>query len=716
MAYGNADLGSTLKNSLPNFVNLSFNRELIVAATMPEIKNLHCAGLSDYDKLFKIEKNNKEIKISLSKSFDDLFQGKRLRTNDEKKDCLVESDQNFALRMSMKSVAVAWDGLGLRTKDDLEKTKRCLSLNRQRKISSDECAYYLSDVHGQTSFSNRGYFKNLLGWFETSLNSESKNISPRRLPEKDLYVNKGHAFATHFSFYMVDKDYACRFPLMNDYFNLITNQTKISHCALNTKIRKHGGKREFVDIAPDKVKRIDYFLASPGEDMSSGQGHAMLRLVLCPEGFEPEDYGLQNEAEIVNFCAADVRDDLIVSFRASVDDIKLSYMKGFFGGYPSVMFMMDPFKVIQEYVQKEMRNLYSIPIKLTDEEKKRLSLKILEDYWTYQGDYKFLTSNCATETRDLLRSAIQSPWYAMQGSIKPLSIATDLETSNRLHFKFLECDWTDTVCLKKFSHLKDVPSLMVFAAETKKLIDLAKVVDPQIKDIKAFFAEWDFPKRKAAYIEQTEVFLSIKEGTTDETLKDLVPYVRKVLALRKKSYDLSKLLGSSFNFDMAQTEKIVKAKIETAKNAQKFQEKTKEYLVLASQANTLPTRGGYGIPFDNEIVDVDYGQIDKASQEVFMRSTEELMGADFINNNRVQALEMQKMSDDLVSINNEVLKLAISIKKKVLKAIKNEVVIDENIKDKATLIKFLNQQIDVEYFSMNNLSSKDVKDLAGFDP
>jgi hypothetical protein len=711
------NFAQAIKILIPAKVSIDFKRTLNITINDKEIKNLNCENLSDYDDLFKVAINAKEINLSFSKTLNDLFTGSRSRNDLDKKNCLNEDDKTFALRLGMKAVAIAWDQLGLRSRDDLEKLKRCLAIKRQGKMFlSDECEYFLSDKIGQTSFSNRVSFRNQLGWFGSSLNASMKNISPKRYPESDIFFNKEHAFATHFSFYVTDSNYACRYPSMNEFFNDITLSNKNSSCTLHSKIRKHEGKREFSDISPDKVKRIDYFLASPGEDMSSGHGHAMLRLVLCPEDFEPSDYNLETQKDIENFCAGDIRDDLIVSFRASVDDIKLSYLKGFFGGYPSVMFMMDPSKVIQEYVQKEMRNLYSIPLKLSNKERSRLTLKILEDYWTYQGDYQFLTSNCATETRDLLRSVVQTPWYSMQDSIKPLSIAIDLEGADRLYFKFSECDWTDVNCLKKFTNLKDVPSLMMFNSNSKKLVELAQSQNPKTDDIKKFFDTWSFAKRQEAFELQKTKFENVKLGAASEELSDLTPYLKKIVTLRKASYELSKLLENSFSFDMARQEKMVKEKIEKAKDAKKFEEKTKEYLILMNKANSLPTNGGYGVAFNDEIISVDYAQISTSSQEMFMKSTEELMGGDFIKKNLENAKEINRMSKELSEINEEVLKMSISVKKRMVAAIKNEIEINPSIKTKLELIKFLNQKIGVEYFSSNNLSNGDIKALLGFDP
>jgi hypothetical protein len=716
LSFGADDFSNSLKNLIPVKVTTDFKRVLNITINNNEIKDLSCNNLSVYDNLFQIKISSQSINISFSKSLNDLFTGSRIRSLDEKKNCLNEDDKTFAIRLALKAVAIAWDKLGLRSLEDLESIKRCQAMKRQNKMRTDECDYFLSDKVGGTSFSNRVSFRNQLGWFGTSLNSDSKNISPKRFPEKDLFFNKEHAFATHFSLYATDTDYACRYPSMNEYFKKITFENKNTACSLHSKIRKHGGKRDFIDISPEKVRRIDYFLASPGEDTTSGHGHAMLRLVLCPEDFDPRDFNLEADEEIVSFCAADIRDDVILSYRANVDDIKLSYMKGIFGGYPSVMFMMDPEKVIQEYVQKEMRNLFSIPIKLSNEERAKLTLKIVEDYWTYQGDYTFLTGNCATETRDLLRSVIQTPWYSVQNSIKPHSIAADLEAANRFYFKFSECDWTDTKCLRKFTNLKSVPSLQMFNSKEKKLVELAKIINPKADDIKKFFENWDFSKREEAYEFQQKMFEDIKSTATSEKLEDLIPTLRKIVTLKKSSYELSKLLENSFSFDMAYQEKKVKEKIQSSKDAEKFKEKTKEYLLLANKANTLPTSGGYGVAYNDEIVSLDYAQIDKSSQEMFIKSTEELMGADFLKTNRENALAINKMTKSLNEINDEVLKMSISIKKRVVAAIKNEVVIDANIKTKNDLIKFLNQKVRVEYFSSNNLSKGDIRLFLGFDP
>jgi hypothetical protein len=54
-----------------------------------------------------------------------------------------------------------------------------------------------------------------------------------------------------------------------------------------------------------------------------------------------------------------------------------------------------------------LRELRSYPLLLSEEEKRQLLYILLENYWQYRGEYKFVTQNCATETRDDLQACLR---------------------------------------------------------------------------------------------------------------------------------------------------------------------------------------------------------------------------------------------------------------------------------------------------------------------
>lgn len=123
----------------------------------------------------------------------------------------------------------------------------------------------------------------------------------------------------------------------------------------------------------------------------------------------------------------DVYAHRIISFRAAIDDFKISSLKGITGDYPSYLYFLSFSDVTLEYTRTELRDLYSLPLNLTAKEMKKVVLAALESHWTYKGTYKFLSNNCATETLNLLRTALaHRPKVLALESIRPDHLYNDL--------------------------------------------------------------------------------------------------------------------------------------------------------------------------------------------------------------------------------------------------------------------------------------------------
>jgi hypothetical protein len=60
--------------------------------------------------------------------------------------------------------------------------------------------------------------------------------------------------------------------------------------------------------------------------------------------------------------------------------------------------------VIDEYTKTELRSLASVPLKLNREIIENLVRQAAEMHWSYDGNYFFLSNNCAVESLKLLRS------------------------------------------------------------------------------------------------------------------------------------------------------------------------------------------------------------------------------------------------------------------------------------------------------------------------
>lgn len=140
-------------------------------------------------------------------------------------------------------------------------------------------------------------------------------------------------------------------------------------------------------VADDQVTLVfpAYHLNSP----SSMFGHTLLRL---------DDADEKNGSDWLS---------VAVNFGADVshDDNSLFYaFKGLSGGYPGFFIVEPYFKKIQEYNQKEKRDIWEYPLNLTPQETRRM----VEHLWELKEmefDYYFFDENCSYRLLELLEVA-----------------------------------------------------------------------------------------------------------------------------------------------------------------------------------------------------------------------------------------------------------------------------------------------------------------------
>src|SRR5690606_25870202 len=82
-------------------------------------------------------------------------------------------------------------------------------------------------------------------------------------------------------------------------------------------------------------------------------------------------------------------------------------------------FVLPLGQVIDEYTKTELRSLASIPLKLNRQEVEGLVRQAAEMHWSYDGNYYFLSNNCAVESLKLLRSGTANPRLNDLDSIMP---------------------------------------------------------------------------------------------------------------------------------------------------------------------------------------------------------------------------------------------------------------------------------------------------------
>jgi len=241
-------------------------------------------------------------------------------------------------------------------------------------------------------FSEDMQFMNLDNW-DTS--KESKNTQRKNAIDPYVFKNSGEAFAAYFEAFMMDPSFACKKPALYNYYTGITRAQPFNgKCkSLNSRVYTHNQE---IDLDPSRLYQIHFFLAAKGEGFASRWGHAMLRLVYCA----PYRKKMDDE------CIKDVKNHVIISFRANIDSLSIDNGKGLTGKYPSQMFVLPFNEVKEEYTEAEFRDVQSLPLVLNQKQKQLMLEKILETYWDYRGKYYFLSNNCASETLSMLFSVI----------------------------------------------------------------------------------------------------------------------------------------------------------------------------------------------------------------------------------------------------------------------------------------------------------------------
>lgn len=322
-----------------------------------------------------------------------------------------------AIATVLHEIAHLYDYKKIRSDIHKKNVEECFDKSEKEWKGSDKCRSVKQEQINKKTVSGLYDFYKLANWQQKIFSKQNKNLSTHR--SIDPYENKNleEHYAVNFEFFIMDSEYKCHRPSYYNFFSRIFNVKPFEDvdCKMNTKIILDDKKTE-IDIAPDRVYRIDYLLASGGEGIMSGFGHSMFRLVVCAPF----------RKTVSEDCVKDKLYHVVLSYRANVTDIKSNAIKGVFGGYDSVLYMLSLPSVIEEYTMGELRDLMSMPIHLTREQKKNVINRVLETYWEYAGNYKFLSANCASESHDLLQSGMLDHDIKYGNVVKPYSLMEEI--------------------------------------------------------------------------------------------------------------------------------------------------------------------------------------------------------------------------------------------------------------------------------------------------
>ncbi|WP_145254525.1 DUF4105 domain-containing protein [Pseudomonas sp. SJZ131] len=300
---------------------------------------------------------------------------------------------------------------------DAERTliQRCIQRNNSSGLIGipDQC-------RGQTerrfTLSDDPRLLDLAGWPQyVGRRGEREQHNRQIVRSPDIYETSSpkEFVAVNMEYFLLDPSYACRRPALYRYYQehfgwapAAKNTCDKSFAFLNAG--NDFAKTPLGHVDPERVYAVDYLLAEANQNWVSRWGHSMLRLVICAPG-RPRGPD----------CRLDLDQHLVLSYRAFVGDVQLSSWDGLVGKYPSRLFVLPLAQVIDEYTKTELRSLASVPLTLSRKEIEEVVEHAAEMHWSYDGNYFFLSNNCAVESLKLLRSGSNNAQLTGLDSIMP---------------------------------------------------------------------------------------------------------------------------------------------------------------------------------------------------------------------------------------------------------------------------------------------------------
>ncbi|CAI8711373.1 DUF4105 domain-containing protein [Pseudomonas serboccidentalis] len=276
------------------------------------------------------------------------------------------------------------------------------------------------DCRGQTerrfTLSDDPRLLDLAGWQQyVGRRGEREQHNRQVARSPDLYeISSPKEFvAVNMEYFLLDPSYACRRPALYRYYKERFGWAPpAKDTCSNTFAFLNAGndfaKQPLGQVDPERVYAVDYLLAEANQNWVSRWGHSMLRLVICAPG-RPRGPD----------CRLDLDQHLVLSYRAFVGDVQLSSWDGLVGKYPSRLFVLPLAQVIDEYTKTELRSLASVPLNLSRSEIEEVVEHAAEMHWSYDGNYFFLSNNCAVESLKLLRSGSNNKQLVGLDSIMP---------------------------------------------------------------------------------------------------------------------------------------------------------------------------------------------------------------------------------------------------------------------------------------------------------
>lgn len=401
---------------MPTLMKEMLHSKKVVFGDMDVPSQDFCSKDFDLNRLVKIDALKFRERIFLAKSLEPYLQGKAPKSFP----CANITAQELTKKALLFILAKEFDKAERHWQNSQDKAaKRTCEIQhgdkREQKNAhmSTLCHYYLKNSF---KLSGAPHYKNLADYKGKLIESKNK-LAQRLLGELETQSPEDH-FALNLTHFLMDAEYACRRPALSRFFVKLTgaNNLKSKNCEQLTHLYTSTAGWK-IDIAPEKVYQVHYLFAAKGQELMSRWGHSMLRLIVCApyrDKVGPE-------------CLTDVAYHVVLSYRANIDDVIVNYWDGLTGKYPSQLMVFSMPEIVDEYTRGQWRDLMSLPLRLTQADQKVLIESALEHYWSYSGEYKFLTNNCASEVDQLLRATLaKNHPYQNSFASSPLGVYKNL--------------------------------------------------------------------------------------------------------------------------------------------------------------------------------------------------------------------------------------------------------------------------------------------------
>lgn len=319
----------------------------------------------------------------------------------------VLNDNELLMKTLIHEISHAYDALDQQTEEFKSKRDACQFVLPGDNPSNERVAECNRVRLVSTTVSTQEWFQDAAGFWNLEFPREAMrqrmNFLESRSPDAYEWRDPQEAFAVNMEYFLRDAEFKCRRPHMYqelvDFFDGY-EPFRSYNCSATTKFAVteevlSNKPLSLVDVPAARVYQIHYLFAGDGAGIMSRFGHAMYRIVVCAPG-----------RPMGPACMQDVGHHLVFSFRAAVNDLSIDGMAGLVGDYPSVLYVLPFTKVVNEYTRYELRNVTSLPLRLSRLDIKRFMERSLEFHWAYEGRYKFLSNNCAHESLRLLRFAL----------------------------------------------------------------------------------------------------------------------------------------------------------------------------------------------------------------------------------------------------------------------------------------------------------------------